>query len=241
MKNMNSQRGATLIVVLIVLLLITIVCTIAVRRSTTSLKVATGEQAQQLMFQSSQAYLLKLMHFTAAQHKLNKRVDGLVGYVSQAEKVGHEVAFCYDDTMTSFFDSSRTGTNTNVVSGTTTNGLRQTQALVGGFCNPNNSNYTSARSAVMTQVYVKKTTVSPLGAKTEGTDHSSVSDGIPIRIHVISVIPALASDPSNITTCFSRFPAESDFGANTVVDCLRSFNIPYSAQVNDYLQSNDIS
>ena len=239
--KINTQRGATLIVVLIVLLLVLVVCTVAVRKSMGSLKIATSEQAQDLTFQSSEAYLLKLNNLTTIEKIYNASVFGLVGYTTQDSNIGHEVAFCYDQNMTSSFNPQHVGMNTNIVVGTNPNtNLIATQKLIKGFCN---NQFTSGRNAVITQVYLKSTAQNIFAGFTDGTDSESVSKPVSVRIHVISVIPALASNSDHIPECLSNYPANFDdsLGANTVVDCLKFYRIPYSSQVSDYKQENSLT
>lgn len=253
-----AERGATLIVILILLLLVTIIGTFAVRQSMTSLNIATNSQAQQLMFQNAQSYLLKLTSSQVDQQKINASVFGMIGFATQTENIGHEVAYCYSESMTGLFDVSRVAVNDNTTAGTDagTNLVKtKTRPLNGtgstGFCDPEGGtkadNYSSARDAVMTQVYVKaKQKSSDIFSNfNEGTDHPSVSTPvIPVRIHVISVVPGLSNNNiSQIKICFSNFPAEQidSIVTGTVTQCLKKYNIPFSSQVADYQQQNDLS
>ena len=236
-NKIQAQRGATLIVVLFIVLLVMIVCAIAVKKSMGSLNLATSQQAQELMFQSSEAYFLKfnsLKDKSESQDLMNS-VFGL-GQLTQAGNQGHEIAFCYDSTMTTVFDINRIAVNSNIALPRNDIGLIPTRSLATqGYCGA--TNYATARQAVMTQVYMKSIkSEQDFDAINDGTDHPNIPDPKLIRIHVISVIPALATDPNNVQECFSHYPAEYDenIGANTVVDCLQHYGIPYSSQVNDY-------
>ena len=231
----GQQKGATLIVVLILLLIITIICIYAAKKSMSSLKIATSEQAQQLMFQSSEAYLMRLTNMDANTRLVSNTVNGLIGDTKQDSNIGSELAFCYDQSMNTLFDASRVGINHHI-SGGMLNNLNTTQPLTNGVCN---NQFTSSRNAVMTQIYIKKSPANdsePLSDLVLGTDHKSIPNPAKIRVHAISVIPALATNSANIQTCFSRFPAEKEQGTseNTVVECLQHFNIPYSSQVADF-------
>lgn len=56
----QSQQGAALIVVLLILILIMLVGTMAVRQSTTNLKVATSDQINTLLLQSADGANIQL-------------------------------------------------------------------------------------------------------------------------------------------------------------------------------------
>jgi len=53
--NINSQRGAALIVVMFVLLLVAVVGSMAIRQSITGLNIATNSQVQSLLQQNTDA------------------------------------------------------------------------------------------------------------------------------------------------------------------------------------------
>ena len=237
-NKIRAQRGATLIVVLFIVLLIMIVCAIAVKKSMGSLSLATSQQAQELMFQSSEAYLLNFTRFKDddKNQDLMNSVFGL-GQLSQEENQAHEIAFCYDSTMKTIFDVSKITVSTNKALAKQKNGLTPVQIPSNtiGFCKANQ--FATARNAVITQVYMKSIKAeTAFDGINDGTDDANIPEPKLIRIYVISVIPALVKNPNDIQTCFSHYSAEKDdnIGASTVVDCLKLQGIPYSAQVADY-------
>ena len=100
----HNQSGAVLIVVLIVLVLILIVGAIAVRQSTTDLKVATADQVNKLLFQANDAAFLKVEKedriLSAASRDKN---DTLKGYISSSAREGHKISFCVRPSSTKLF------------------------------------------------------------------------------------------------------------------------------------------
>lgn len=239
MKNglILSQKGNTLIVVMIILVIVTVLGTIAIRQGLMSLKVATNSQAQSLLLQNSDTYFLKLEAASNVQKIINASKFGPIGYASQPENIGNEIAFCFTRESEQSFDTNDVGKFNTTKSGANFIGLTK------GFCDPSNaSSFTSGRKAVMTQVAIKvdNSPSSPLENFVEGTDTELVNQPMRIRINVISMLPAIASDVPNSTiiNCLSKNPADSISGSATIVSCLKANNIPFNAQVADYKQSN---
>src|SRR5690606_2027585 len=92
--TINNQSGAVLIVVLFTLILIMIVGAIAIKQSTTDLKVATADQVNKLLFQANDAALMKVEKEDRILSERRESVDTLKGYMSSSQREGHEVSFC---------------------------------------------------------------------------------------------------------------------------------------------------
>ena len=75
----NTQRGATLIVVLVLLLVIMVIGTLAIRSSLMSLNIATNGQAQQLLIQNSDAAIFNVED--PDRLVWNQSKDGLFGFL----------------------------------------------------------------------------------------------------------------------------------------------------------------
>lgn len=236
-KIMKQQQGSTLVIILILLLVITIMGTIAVRQGLTTLNIATSTQANQLLFQSSDAPLYRLGAGGFTSNSGN--ATSLLGYALLNQ--GKEVVFCFrSQTSTTLFDTSNTSLLTwnNSQTDITTSGTS-------GFCSlTTNTDFASSRKAQLTQVtIVANPTVlsnssTPFSATSIGTDAESanITDTQLFRVYVTSFIPALstASD-DDITACLKR-PSESPVSgsASTVSSCLKGLNVPFNTQIQDF-------
>ena len=99
----NNQSGAVLIVVLFTLILIMIVGAIAIKQSTTDLKVATADQVNKLLFQANDAALMKVEKEDRILSDRRESMDTLKGYMSSSQREGHEVSFCVRPRSTKLF------------------------------------------------------------------------------------------------------------------------------------------
>lgn len=234
---MKQQQGSTLIVVLILLLIITIMGTLAVRQGLTTLNIATSTQANQLLFQSSDAPLYRLG--AGGLSASSGSINNLLGYA--LSKQGSEVIFCFrSQSSTTLFDASNTSllvwndSQTDVtVSGTS------------GFCSLSSSDdFASSRKAQLTQIAIiaNPTILSdsstPFSATSIGTDAESanITDTQLFRVYVTSFIPALSTaSNTDITACLQR-PSESPVSgsASTVSSCLKGLNVPFNTQIQDF-------
>lgn len=171
---MKQQQGSTLIVILILLLIITIMGTLAVRQGLTTLNIATNTQANELLFQSSDAPLYRLG--AGGFSNASGNMANLLGYA--LSKQGSEVVFCFrSQSSATLFSTSNTSLliwNDN-----------QTDVAVSGangFCNLNtSSDFASSRKAQLTQVaIVANPTIlsnnsTPFSAASVGTDAESAN------------------------------------------------------------------
>lgn len=239
-----SQSGAVLIVVLLVLILIMIVGAIAVRQSTTDLKVATADQVNKLLFQANDAALLKVEKedriLSADSREKN---DTLKGYMSSSEREGHKVSFCVRPRSTKLFsilEISEVNRNDALLT-----------AKNNGYCNPEDSNDYVSEGRVITQMtFVRPESAGILSQEGSGTSSNDVepaTTGVNAAIgcttfigYVTSVIPALSnaslgnassSGTSSIAGCFKQ----SRTGTNTVDSCLTALSVPYQTQQQTYI------
>lgn len=242
--NSCSQSGAVLIVVLLVLILIMIVGAIAVRQSTTDLKVATADQVNKLLFQANDAALLKVEKedriLSADSREKN---DTLKGYMSSSEREGHKVSFCVRPRSTKLFsilEISEVNRNDALLT-----------AKNNGYCNPEDSNDYVSEGRVITQMtFVRPESAGILSQEGSGTSSNDVepaTTGVNAAIgcttfigYVTSVIPALSnaslgnassSGTSSIAGCFKQ----SRTGTNTVDSCLTALSVPYQTQQQTYI------
>lgn len=233
----SQQQGSTLIVVLVLLLIITIIGSLAVKQSLTTLNIATSTQANQLLFQSSDAPLYRLG--AGGYSSKSGNANSLLGYAALNE--GKEVVFCFrSQTSSSLFTASNTSlltwndAQTDIsVSGTT------------GFCSLSDStDFASSRKAQVTQVAIianpstSSVSTTPFSSASVGndSDSSNITDTTLYRVYVTSFIPALSTaTTTDITACLKR-PNEKPLSgsATTVSSCLKNLNVPFNTQIQDF-------
>lgn len=242
--SLDTQAGAVLIVVLLVLILITIVGAVAVRQSTTDLKVATADQVNKLLFQANDAALLKVEKEDRISSANNReKNDTLKGYISSSEREGHKISFCVRPRSTELFNILKISE------------IDQKNALLtnknNGYCNPNDSDDYVSEGRVITQMtFVRSETQGVFSAEGSGTSSDNVepaTTGVNAAIgcttfvgYVTSVIPALSSAPlgspsSNNTTSISGCFKQLRTGNNTVDSCLAALSVPYQTQQQTYI------
>ncbi|MFB2577842.1 MULTISPECIES: pilus assembly protein PilX [unclassified Acinetobacter] len=214
----QDQKGNTLIIVLIVLLLVTIIGAIAVRSSILGLSLATSNQINNLLLQNNDAVLFELKD----ENKLSQNLvsNQVYGYFNNPANAQDELTFCYRASNSRFFSLANAS-----VTGSTKLG-------VGGYCQRNW--FSSGRSAILTQVYVKsKSGQAPLTNMTLGTSGGATETAQisprTMSVTTISVLPAFASaTDAQIQSCFRNSTGD------TVQDCFTALNIPLNVQSSEF-------
>ncbi|MGP5223035.1 pilus assembly PilX family protein [Psychrobacter celer] len=244
----HNQSGAVLIVVLFVLILIMIVGTIAVRQSTTDLKVATADQVNKLLFQANDAALMKVEKEDRILSERRGNVDTLKGYMSASQREGHEVNFCVRPRSTRLFSILEISE------------LNKDSALLtdknNGYCDPSNDDDYVSEGRVITQMtFVRPTVTEDAGVfykEVEGTlsnDFEKPETGGNVTIectsfvgYVTSIIPALSQAPlgntgtsMNDTTTIAGCLKKPRTGVDTVDTCLTALGVPFQTQQQTYL------
>lgn len=242
----QSQTGMALIAVLLFLILITVAGVIAVRQGRVDLKVATSDQADTLMLNSSDSVLAHIEQAatgnnTAAYERIMSQRGGVLGYfiVNTVAKEGDQIAFCYQPNEALLFDISKA--RILKYGG----GLQNSGE---GICDAGRSgDYVSARNTVMTQVVARgmsgeSTTTDAFSAVVQGSgvDTTVMPPNARIQIHSVSVLPSLSSaSDSDIGTCLS-YPAgvgAADYGSEgangNMTKCLKDEGIPAVAVVEE--------
>lgn len=161
----SSQQGVALIVVLLFLILITLAGAIAVKNSTTDLKLATSEQADTLMLNTADNTNKSIEQVINIDQTDSKAVvqksialssAGMFGYfmnLGAEDNRGDQIVFCYRPRGTYFFQMNEatvidTSGGSKLVTGASNSG---------GFCRVSNAaDFSSARNNVMTQVAVTR-------------------------------------------------------------------------------------
>ncbi|WP_352336563.1 PilX N-terminal domain-containing pilus assembly protein [Psychrobacter sp. 16-MNA-CIBAN-0192] len=222
----SSQSGAVLIVVLLFLILIMLVGVIAVRNSSIDLKLATSDQINTVLLQSSDSVNNKIEMSVngdplSQEHKQIMSFTGLFGYYILNDSADNDIIdFCYRP-RAGFFNID------NAVI------RRNTGKLVSnneGYCDPAVSgDYTSARNTTMTQVMVKNVNKAAdarafnhmtLGSDTEAKTAKMHT----FNIYSTSVLPSYGNaKTNNIRECFTKDASDS---TNGIAKCMKDNNIP---------------
>lgn len=193
----NKQQGATLIVVLMLLVAITVIGALAIRSSTTQLRVVTSAQAQQLMIQNSDAALFQLENPTDLERSM--ALNGMFGFIKAEDDSGKELVFCYKAGDTRFFDLSKASLVNWDGNTVTNNGLSQL-----GFCKIDGGYFSTHRKTVMTQIAIKAADMSEAAAfqhMQTGTDSESAKAD-PAQLYTVvatTIFPNL-SENTNLTS-----------------------------------------
>lgn len=235
----HSQEGVALIVVLLVLILIVIAGAIAVRQSTTDLKIATADQISKLLFQANDAAFMKVEKEDRILSERRGNVDTLKGYMSATQREGHEVSFCVRPRSTRLFSILEISERNE------DGGLLNDRK--NGYCDPSDDDDYVSEGRVITQM----TFVTPVATEEEGILNREIvgtfsnnfekpenGDNTTVECttfigYVTSVIPALSDVAlSSIASCFEKPRTGTD---DTVDSCLTALNVPFQTQQQVYL------
>lgn len=223
-----NQQGAVLIVVLLFLVLIIFAGVIAVKQSTTDLRLATSDQVSTLLLQSADN----------ANQNIEQSVNGSSDkaiyddMISRSGPFGHfilnddsmedEYVFCFRP-RGRFFDINKASIVTP--SGNLNNK---------GYCDTSKpDDYVSARNASMTQVNITLTppnaTNAPFSSYTIGQDSAEISSqAFTFDINSTAVLPAYADTKYNNKDCFEQtsrlYSVSAD--ADTIGGCMAAAGVP---------------
>ncbi|UYZ81145.1 hypothetical protein [Moraxella bovis] len=249
----RSESGVALIAVLLFLLLIAIAGMIAVRQGSLDLRVATNEQADVLMLNSSDSVLAHIETVAGDNNhplrpQMMSQTRGVLGYfipigganANPNEKVDHQVRFCYTPNAQTFFDVERARV---LLPG---GGTMRTND---GACNPNNAqDYISGRNTVMTQVVTRGLTSQTadsdnfkLALEGEQTGAGLTPPSSRIAMHSVSMLPGLSSAGSaDIRNCMDMAVGDitnanygNNFGTRNLTTCLQEQGVPAKAIVEE--------
>lgn len=254
MQTHHSQKGATLIVVLIMLLLIIGIGTMAIRVSTTSLKLATNSQINQLLRQSADTPFQIIRNFPTNKLRI---ADNAIGALIISNDINKEYLFCYSPTIDkNMAMTSKTtittpySTTDNLIDG---NAVRVVSGAVSGLCNLS-KDFGSKREATVTQVAVALASESDDEQErfqyyAEGTEISGntiVSNVVPnpirLKVTTIAMLPAFttASISDVQKSCFTTsnirlannvaYPTKA-----SIADCVKQYGIPVEVQTQEFV------
>ena len=212
LKYRSAERGATLIVVLLFLVLIMLAGAIAVRQSNTDLKIATSDQINTVLLQSSDSANQKLEMMlngssTSTEYKDVTSAAGVFGhFLLNPDNATNEFIYCFNPRTKKYLASNATV----MVKGTAESSGGYWNSLNNGVCNYNSAEgYTSARQTVATQMSV---TVTPPDPNAERFGHMVLGKEIEDRtskkfkfdIRSTSALPSYSEPKANGDNCFAQ-------------------------------------
>lgn len=231
----HTQQGAVLIVVLLFLVLIIFAGVIAVKQSTTDLRLATSDQINTLLLQSADNANQNIEQSLNGDtnndiYKAMMSKTGPFGYFvldNNNSRTEDEYVFCFRP-RDRFFDINKTSVMT--LDGSTVADFSNK-----GYCNPAMSDdYISARNASMTQLNVSLTPRSPNNevfiSYTIGQDSSEISSqAFLFDIDSTAILPAYSGAANKAKECFektSRLNYEKTNKDNTIAGCMAKEGVP---------------
>lgn len=227
----NSERGATLIVVLLFLVLIMLAGAIAVRQSNTDLKIATSDQINTVLLQSSDSANQKLETMLngdpdSEQYKDVTSAVGVFGHFLLNEaNVTNEFIYCFNPRTKKYLTDNAT---VRLPSGAYWSSLNN------GICDYTDADdYTSARQTAMTQMSVTTTPPDPnaerfsqmvIGKETE--DRTSKKFKFDIR--ATSALPAYSEPKDGSDKCFEQTSIQANVaaGKKSLNECMLAATTP---------------
>lgn len=204
--SISTQKGAVLIVVLLFLVLIILVGVIAVKQSTTDLRLATSDQINTLLLQSADNANQNIEQGVNGSSDADVYTDmlsrtGPFGhFILDTNSTEHEYVFCFRP-RGRFFDINKTTINTkdgNILG----NDI--------GYCNPATpADYVSDRNASMTQVNISLTAPDAnnevFRSYTIGQDSSEISSqAFMFDINSTAILPAYSGKTDAAKDCFKK-------------------------------------
>ncbi|MEC5210026.1 hypothetical protein RCH20_001084 [Psychrobacter sp. PL15] len=227
----HSQQGAVLIVVLLFLVLIILAGAIAVKRSTTDLRLATSDQINTLLLQSADNANQNIEQSingssdTDIYNAMLSSTGPFGHFILNPDSSEHEYIFCFRP-RGQFFNINKT--TISIPGGGNVLGSSN------GYCDPAlPDDYVSKRNASMTQVNISLTPNSAsneaFGSYTIGQDSSEVSSqAFMFDINSTAILPAYAGATGKAKDCFietSQYDSVTDKN-NTIAGCMAKEGIP---------------
>ncbi len=236
LKYRSAERGATLIVVLLFLVLIMLAGAIAVRQSNTDLKIATSDQINTVLLQSSDSANQKLEMMlngssTSTEYKDVTSAAGVFGhFLLNPDNATNEFIYCFNPRTQKYLASNAT----IMVKGTAASSGGYWSSLNNGVCNYNSADgYTSARQTVATQMSV---TVTPPDPNAERFGHVVIGKEIEDRtskkfkfdIRSTSALPSYSEPKADGDNCFAQTSIKANVvgSKKSLSDCLLAAKTP---------------
>lgn len=229
----KDQQGAVLIVVLLFLVLIILVGVIAVRQSTTDLKLATSDQVNTLLLQSADnanqniEQAINSNSDTDLYRDMISRSGPFGHFMLSADNRNHEYVFCFRP-RGRFFDINK------VTIAIPNGGVYAGSSKTKGYCNPSTpDDYISARNASMTQVNISLTppnaTNEAFNSYTIGKDSNEISSqAFMFDINSTAILPTYSGATGKAEECFKK-SSQYDRVTNkekTIAGCMAKAGVP---------------
>lgn len=235
----HSERGATLIVVLLFLILIMLAGAIAVRQSNTDLKVATSDQINTILLQSSDSANQKLESMingkpTSTEYQDVVSASGVFGhFILTPDNATNEFIYCFNPRTKKYLTANAT-IKTPAIAGTPPTPPGYWNSLNNGICDyTNGEDYTSARQTVITQISVTETPTTPnaerFGDMVIGKEiEDRTSKRYQFDIRATSALPAYNEPKVGSDKCFEQtsIPANVAAGGKSLSECLLAASTP---------------
>lgn len=227
----STEQGATLIVVLLFLVLIMLAGVIAVRQSNTDLKIATSDQINTVLLQSSDSANQKLEMMingspASQEYKDATSSAGVFGhFLLNENSATNEFIYCFNPRTQRYLKANATIKD---VSG------GYIESLNNGICDYTNANdYTSARQTVMTQMSVTVTPPDPnaerFGDMVIGKEiEDRTSKRYKFDIRATSALPAYNEPKIGSSKCLEQTSIKSNVttGNKSLSECLLAASTP---------------
>ncbi len=227
----STERGATLIVVLLFLVLITLAGAIAVKQSNTDLKLATSDQINTVLLQSSDSANQKLEMMlngssTATEYKDVTSAAGVFGhFLLNPDNATNEFIYCFNPRTKKYLTANAS--------------VRQPaggywSSLNNGICDYTKADdYTSARQVVMTQISVTTTPPNPdaerFGHVVIGKEiEDKTSKRYKFDIRATSALPSYREPVDADGACFAKTSIKSNVaaGKKSLNECMLAATTP---------------
>ncbi len=233
--SVSTQQGAVLIVVLLFLVLIILAGVIAVKQSTTNLRLATSDQVNTLLLQSADNANQSIEQSingssdTEIYNDMLSRTGPFGYFILDTNSAEHEYVFCFRP-RDRFFDINRTTISLIKPDGTVANVLGTSK----GYCNPTKpDDYVSARNASMTQVNISLTPLSSenelFGSYTIGQDSGEISSqAFMFDINNTAILPAYSGAAGKAQDCFTKTSKGDSVSSSddTIGGCMAKKGVP---------------
>lgn len=224
---LSTQTGAVLIVVLLFLILIVLAGVVAVKQSTTDLRLATSDQINALLLQSADnanQNIEQSMNGSSdavAYNDMISRSGPFGHFILNDDSLNHEYTFCFRP-RDKLFDINKTSIETP-------DGFITRK----GACSPAKpDDYISNRNTSMAQVNVSLTPPNvndeAFGSYTIGQGSDSLSSqAYTFDINSTAVLPAFADTKVGAKNCFEQTSRlHTATGTNTIGGCMRTAGVP---------------
>ena len=226
---MKNQSGATLIIVLVMLLLVTLLGGMAVRSGILDLRVSTNSQVNALLLENNNAAFFNIEDPNNLLRQL--AADGIFAHFNAAANINDELVFCYRHSSAKEFYTTAKKSIIDEKDEATTGGIA-------GFCK--SGEFVSGRSAIQSQIYLRKIleTSSPFLTVPTGTSLGQAN--VPTMVHsvaftVISILPSFSgATKTQIEACFQKTAYKKPTTTETVGECFAKLGVPYNLQRGDY-------